>query len=133
LLLEDLEGAGVLDRDEGQAPAEPERFLEAGDRWEGWWKDEVPSWELFGRAVPVPAEARSVVVDAVRALPMVQRVLVVLRDTTGLAPDECEPLIGYSKEEQDTLLDWAHSNVRIALERVLDDIEAEQGEGGAAP
>jgi RNA polymerase sigma-70 factor (ECF subfamily) len=120
LLLGELDSAGVLDRDEGVAPSEPGRFLEAGDRWEGWWSDSVASWEGYGDAIEVPAEARDVVVEAIQSLPMVQRVLILLRDAAGLSLEECEPILGHSREGQETLLHWARSSVRMALEEYLE-------------
>jgi RNA polymerase sigma-70 factor (ECF subfamily) len=119
LLIEELDKAQALDRAEGEAPPEPGRFLEPGNRWEGWWKEDVRSWEGFGDQASPPEEVRQTAVGAVGSLPMLQRVLVLLRDTAGLSLDECASIVGRTDEDQQTLLDWARSSVRLALERRL--------------
>jgi DNA-directed RNA polymerase specialized sigma24 family protein len=123
LLIAELERAQALDRAEGEAPPEPGRFLGPEDWWEGWWKEDVRNWEGFSDQASLPEEVRQTAVSAVGSLPMLQRVLVLLRDTAGLSLDECASIVGRTNEDQQTLLDWARSSVRLALERLLDAAE----------
>jgi DNA-directed RNA polymerase specialized sigma24 family protein len=120
LLVDELNRTNALDRSEGEAPAEPGRFLEPGDRWEGWWKGDLRTWEGFGDEESPPAMVRQAAIDAVGSLPMLQRLLILLRDVAGLSLDECAAIVGRTIEDQQTLLDWARTTVRLALEQQID-------------
>jgi RNA polymerase sigma-70 factor, ECF subfamily len=126
LLIDELDRSQALDRAEGDAPPEPGRFLDAGDRWTGWWKGEMLSWAGFGDEFTPSDTVRNAAVDAVRSLPMVQRVMVLLRDVAGLSLDECGSIVGRTKEDQATLLHWARSSVQQTIERQFDGHEKQR-------
>jgi RNA polymerase sigma-70 factor (ECF subfamily) len=95
---------------------DPKRFRGSDDRWAGhwaispnWWSD-VPADRL------VDAETRSVVDEAIRALPEGQREVITLRDLEGWTSEEACELLTISAANQRVLLHRARGRVRAALE-----------------
>jgi RNA polymerase sigma-70 factor (ECF subfamily) len=95
---------------------DPKRFRGSDDRWAGhwaispnWWSD-VPADRL------VDAETRSVVDEAIRALPEGQREVITLRDLEGWTSEEACEFLTISAANQRVLLHRARGRVRAALE-----------------
>jgi RNA polymerase sigma-70 factor, ECF subfamily len=95
----------------------PERFLPPDhDRWPGHWASRPEPWP---EERLLAGEARSVVEEAIEALPPPQRAVISLRDVEGWSSDETCNALGLSETNQRVLLHRARSKVRQALEDYL--------------
>ena len=95
----------------------PERFLPPEhERWPGHWSAKPEPWP---EDQLLAAEARTLVEDAIEALPPAQRAVISLRDVEGWSPDETCNTLGLTKTNQRVLLHRARSKVRLALEDYL--------------
>lgn len=108
-----------LSVDEPEASVDPARFLPADHpRWPHHWAVEPAPW-------PTPEddlladEARSVILDAIAALPPSQREVLVLRDLEAVPAAEVCNILNLTDTNQRVLLHRARSRVRNALERYL--------------
>ena len=113
-----------LTADEGEATVEPARFL-PGDhaRWPHHWAIEPVPWRTPEEDL-LAAESRKVIDEAIRALPPVQREVLVLRDVEGLCAAETCNILGLTDTNQRVLLHRARARVRQALERYQSAAEA---------
>lgn len=92
---------------------DPERFDARGH-----WSDPVGGWtEEDPERLALRAETRTVLEDAVAALPPGQRAVLVLRDVEGLEADEVCTLLDLTDSNQRVLLHRARTRVRLAIER----------------
>jgi RNA polymerase sigma-70 factor (ECF subfamily) len=92
----------------------PERFLPPDhERWPGHWSARPEPWPEDSL---LAAEARSVVKEAIEALPPAQRAVISLRDVEGWSSDETGNALGLTETNQRVLLHRARSKVRQALE-----------------
>jgi len=92
----------------------PERFLPPDhERWPGHWSARPEPWPEDRL---LAAEARSVVKEAIEALPPAQRAVFSLRDVEGWSSDETCNALGLTETNQRVLLHRARSKVRRALE-----------------
>jgi RNA polymerase sigma-70 factor (ECF subfamily) len=92
----------------------PERFLPPDhERWPGHWSARPEPWPEDRL---LAAEARSVVKEAIEALPPAQRAVISLRDVEGWRSDETCNALGLTETNQRVLLHRARSRVRQALE-----------------
>jgi DNA-directed RNA polymerase specialized sigma24 family protein len=97
-VIDELDEADALDDTVTDLPA-PGPFLPADDdRWAGWWETYPPSWP------PDATLTGDDVVRALRRLPLVPRVLLVLRHVAGLEPEEIQQVLGGSLEAQEEAL-----------------------------
>lgn len=103
--------------DEGSS-VPPERFLGAGDRWEGHWAAPPEDWGQPEREL-LSAETRTVVAGAIADLPESQRRVISLRDVEGWSADEVCNVLELSETNQRVLLHRARSKVRRALDEYL--------------
>ena len=92
----------------------PERFLPPDhERWPGHWSARPEPWPEDRL---LAAEARSVVKEAIEALPPAQRAVISLRDVEGWSSDETCNALGLTETNQRVLLHRARSKVRQAVE-----------------
>ena len=92
----------------------PERFLPPDhERWPGRWSARPEPWPEDRL---LAAEARSVVKEAIEALPPAQRAVISLRDVEGWSSDETCNALGLTETNQRVLLHRARSKVRQAVE-----------------
>ena len=105
---------------EADEPAvDPERFRPPGAaQWPGNWAVPPQPWNA-PEARLLSAETRQVIVDAVAALPPVQREVITLRDVVGMDAREVCGLMELGEGNQRVLLHRARSKVRRALEAHL--------------
>lgn len=100
-----------------QAAVGPERFLSGDDdHHPGAWSSpprELPEERLLA------SETRSVIANAIEALPASQRAVISLRDVEGWSSDEVRNALDLSEVNQRVLLHRARSKVRQALEEYL--------------
>ncbi|HKW00846.1 MAG TPA: RNA polymerase sigma factor [Vicinamibacterales bacterium] len=96
---------------------DPARFLPADHRrWPHHWAVEPVPWRTPEDEL-LAAEARQVILDAIGALPVPQREVLVLRDLEELTGAETCNILGLTDTHQRVLLHRARSRVRHALER----------------
>jgi RNA polymerase sigma-70 factor, ECF subfamily len=100
-----------------EAAVGPERFLppEHG-RWPGHWAARPEPWP---EQRLLAAETRSIVEEAIDALPPAQRAVISLRDVEGWSSEETCNALGLTETNQRVLLHRARSKVRQALEDYL--------------
>jgi DNA-directed RNA polymerase specialized sigma24 family protein len=92
---------------ERPAPAAAAHELEPeGNRWAGWWQDDLPE-------TPDPED--EALEAAIASLPAGLAALLVLRDVEGLGAAEVETLLGHSPDRQLAFLQHARGAVRNAL------------------
>jgi hypothetical protein len=91
----------------------PPAFLPSGNRWAGWWEEDLPTWP------PGAALLRPHVAAALRKLSLGPRVLLVLRDAAGLSPEEAEPIVNVRGSGQNQLLDKGRQAYVAALDDQL--------------
>lgn len=96
---------------------EPERFRPPSDRWAGHWSDPPRPWSDVVVERLEEAETRSVVLDAIRALPPNQREVIALRDVEGWSASEVSAALGITDVNQRVLLHRGRVRVRAALDR----------------
>jgi RNA polymerase sigma-70 factor (ECF subfamily) len=102
-----------------EGPSVPaERFLGAGDRWQGHWATPPEDWSQ-PESLLLSAEARQMIGDAIRELPDSQRRVISLRDVEGWSADEVCNVLGLSETNQRVLLHRARSKVRRALDEYV--------------
>jgi RNA polymerase sigma-70 factor (ECF subfamily) len=95
----------------------PHRFLPPDhERWPGHWSARPEPWP---EERLIAAETRSVVEQAIEALPPAQRGVISLRDVEGWSSDETCNALGLTETNQRVLLHRARSKVRQALEDYL--------------
>ena len=97
----------------------PERFQGPGDPRPGWWASPPARWG-DPQARLEAREVRAALDEAIEALPLRQRQVLVLREVIGAPPDEACELLGLAEGNQRVLLHRARSKVRAALERGLE-------------
>ncbi|MGC4855559.1 GNAT family N-acetyltransferase [Micromonospora sp. DT4] len=88
-------------------------FLGEDDAWAGWWHTDPPSWD--GTAPPL-----RLVAPAVRRLPPLSRVAIILRDVLGVAPAEAAAFVGQDELAYLELVGAARTEVVALIDRELD-------------
>ena len=109
-----------LDGSDGDDDAvDPSRFFDQSSRWAGFWStppqpwDEIPEDRLLGK------EVRTLIEEAVAALPRAQREVITLRDIRGLTTAEVCAVLDLSEGNHRVLLHRARTKVRARLEAYL--------------
>lgn len=102
---------------ESEPSVDPARFLAAAHpRWPHHWAVEPAVWQTPEDEL-LAAETRTIIIEAIDALPPAQREVIVLRDVEGMpAPEVCN-ILALTDTHQRVLLHRARSRVRRALER----------------
>jgi RNA polymerase sigma-70 factor (ECF subfamily) len=104
----------------GEPAVPPDRFQGPGDPRPGWWASPPSSWG-DPHARLEAREARAVIEEAIQALPLRQRQVLVLRDVIGAGSDEACELLELTEGNQRVLLHRARSKVRAELERWMEE------------
>lgn len=101
----------------GDGPVvDPDRFLPAGDRWAGSWREDRAPASWGPEAQVLSAEVAALLRDALAALPPRQREVIALRDVQGFSSEEVAELLGLSTGNVRVLLHRARTKVRERLE-----------------
>ena len=109
------------------------RFLPATHpRWPHHWADEPAAWRTPEDEL-LAGEARTVILEAIEALPPAQREVIVLRDVDGMSAADVCHVLALTDTHQRVLLHRARSRIRNALERYYrPDAQGPRG-GGSGP
>ena len=100
-----------------RAPAvDPSRFQERGAD-AGAWVSPPVRWDELPEERLAAKELRGVIDDAIAALPVRQRQVIIARDIVGLDATEAAEALGVTSGNQRVLLHRARSKVRAALEQ----------------
>jgi RNA polymerase sigma-70 factor (ECF subfamily) len=97
----------------------PERFQGPGDPRPGWWASPPARWG-DPQALLEAREVRAAIDEAIEALPLRQRQVIVLRDVIGASSEETCELLDVAEGNQRVLLHRARSKVRAAIERSVE-------------
>jgi RNA polymerase sigma-70 factor (ECF subfamily) len=102
----------------GEPAVDPSRF-EPEHGTTGFWSAPPTSWEDLPEDHLLSHEARSVIDEAIAALPPAQRTVITLRDVDGWTSEEVRNALDVSETNQRVLLHRARSKVRRALEQYV--------------
>jgi len=94
-------------------------FLPADDPWEGHWTDFPAPWRAAPDAWEGSAAGHAVVGAAVAALPLEERVVLILRDLDGWTPAEVGALTGLLPDEERDVLLSARLKIRDVMDPAL--------------
>jgi RNA polymerase sigma-70 factor, ECF subfamily len=97
-----------------------DRFFEGG-RWAGMWSSAVPPWDDLPEERLLSSELRTALLEAIDALPRMQRAVITLRDVEGWPPEEVCEYLGLADGNQRVLLHRARGAARAAIERYLEE------------
>jgi RNA polymerase sigma-70 factor (ECF subfamily) len=97
-----------------------ERFFDDG-RWAGMWSTAVPRWDDLPEERLASRELRAALLEAINALPRMQRAVITLRDIEGWPSEEVCGYLGVTDGNQRVLLHRARAGARAALERYLEE------------
>ncbi len=100
--------------------AGPGRFF-AGGRWAGMWSTAVSRWEDLPEERLVTSELRTRLLEAIDALPRMQRAVITLRDVEGWSSKEVCDYLGLANGNQRILLHRARAAARSAVERYVEE------------
>ena len=96
-----------------------DHFFDAG-RWAGMWSTAVMRLEDAPEERLVSGELRTALLEAVNALPRMQRAVITLRDIEGWPSAEVCDYLRVTDANQRVLLHRARAAARAALERYLE-------------
>jgi RNA polymerase sigma-70 factor, ECF subfamily len=97
-----------------------DRFFDSG-RWAGMWSTAVSPWEDLPEERLVSSELRAALLDAIDALPRMQRAVITLRDVEGWSSEEVCNYLGLASGNQRILLHRARAAARLAIERYVEE------------
>src|SRR3954463_16621129 len=107
---------------EGEPVVDPDRFLDAGQRWAGAWMLGPSDWQTPEEEL-LQGETRDAILRAIDQLPDAQRAVITMRDVEGFPAEEVAETLGISNGNQRVLLHRARSKVRRAIEEHLGAVE----------
>jgi RNA polymerase sigma-70 factor (ECF subfamily) len=107
--------------DDGGPTVDPDRFLDAAQRWGGHWASPPRRTDTIPEDALERDEMRTAIRDAVTALAPNQERVLWLRDVEGFTADEVCTMLDLSEANQRVLLHRARAKVRAALEHELHD------------
>ncbi|MFB9313807.1 RNA polymerase sigma factor [Nocardioides plantarum] len=96
-----------------------DRFFPPGSEYAGHWRSLPSDWSERPETAALSQELRDVIYQAVETLPEAQRVVVVLRDLEGWAPDEVATVLQVTAGHQRVLLHRGRAKVRTAVEHYV--------------
>jgi RNA polymerase sigma-70 factor (ECF subfamily) len=105
---------------EDEVSVQPDRFRGPHDQYPGGWWAFPEDWTRLPEEALLTRETLRAVVEAIDALPPLQRSVISMRDVQGLDAEDVCGLLEISDGNQRVLLHRARSRVRAALERHLD-------------
>ena len=97
-----------------------DHFFEEG-RWAGMWSSAVPPWVDLPEERLLSSQLRTALLEAIDALPRMQRAVITLRDVEGWTPREVCEYLGVADGNQRVLLHRARAAARTAIERYLEE------------
>ena len=97
-----------------------DRFFDGG-RWAGMWSTAVPRWEDVPEQRLESSELRITLLEAIDALPRMQRAVITLRDVEGWSSEEVCDYLDLASGNQRTLLHRARAAARSAIEHYLEE------------
>jgi RNA polymerase sigma-70 factor (ECF subfamily) len=97
-----------------------DRFFESG-RWAGMWSTAVSRWDGLPEERLVSSELRTTLLEAIDALPRMQRAVITLRDVEGWMPEEVCDYLSLADGNQRILLHRARAATRSAVERYVEE------------
>jgi RNA polymerase sigma-70 factor, ECF subfamily len=97
-----------------------DRFFVEG-RWAGMWSSAVPRWDDLPEERLLSSELRTALLEAIDALPRMQRAVITLRDVEGWPPEEVCEYLGVADGNQRVLLHRARAAAHAAVERYLEE------------
>ena len=97
-----------------------DRFFDSG-RWAGMWSTAVSRWEDLPEERLVSSELRAALLEAIDALPRMQRAVITLRDVEGWSSEEVCNYLGLASGNQRILLHRARAAARLAIERYVEE------------
>ncbi|MGC1732160.1 MAG: hypothetical protein WA731_05730 [Pseudonocardiaceae bacterium] len=105
-----LEDRNLLD-DSEVAASKPYSFSPPqDDRWAGWWEIDPPTW-------PASVElTAAVVLRALRRVPIIPRIILVLRDAAKISVTDVESILQRDEPRQIALLDAAREEYVFAID-----------------
>lgn len=111
----------ALDTGTSMPDDEPDgsEFLPPDDPWEGHWTDFPAPWRAAPDAWETSAAGRAAVGAAVAALPLGERIVLILRDLDGWTPSEVGALTGLLPDEERDVLLRARLKIRGAMDPAL--------------
>ena len=98
----------------------PDRFFDEGP-WADMWSSAVPRWDGVPEERLLSSELRTALLEAIEALPRMQRAVITLRDVEGWPPEEVCEYLGVADGNQRVLLHRARAAVRAAIEQYLEE------------
>lgn len=96
-----------------------DRFFDGG-RWQGMWSTVVHRWDDVPEHHLLSSELRGAMLEAIDALPRMQRAVIALRDIEDWPADEVCEYLGILDGNQRILLHRARMTVRAAIEQYLE-------------
>jgi RNA polymerase sigma-70 factor (ECF subfamily) len=96
------------------------RFFDGG-RWAGMWSTAVSRWEDLPEERLVSSELRTTLLEAIDALPRMQKAVITLRDIEGWSPEEICDYLGLANGNERVLLHRARAAARSAIERYVEE------------
>jgi RNA polymerase sigma-70 factor, ECF subfamily len=109
------------DTEDVEPTVAPERFQPAGHEWAGHWVSFPRNWRETPEDLLLSDETRTLVRQAIDALPLTQRLVITLRDVEGAPSAEVCNMLAISETNQRVLLHRARAKVRGQLERYLEE------------
>jgi RNA polymerase sigma-70 factor (ECF subfamily) len=98
----------------------PDRFFDGG-RWAGMWSTAVSRWEDLPEERLVSGELRTALLEAIDALPRMQRAVITLRDVEGWSAEDACDYLGLANGNQRILLHRARAAARSAIALYLEE------------
>ena len=109
----------ALAGDDPEASVDPDRFLDAGERFPGHWAVPPESWAGLPEGRLLARETMDLVRREIERLPPAQRAVLTLRDIEGFGAEEVCNALDLTETNQRVLLHRARAKVRNALEEYM--------------
>jgi RNA polymerase sigma-70 factor (ECF subfamily) len=85
------------------------------------WSTAVSRWEDLPEERLVSSELRATLLEAIDALPRMQRAVITLRDIEGWSPEEICDYLGLANGNQRILLHRARAAARSAIQQYVEE------------